>query len=122
MGRAGGASGGSTFHLLSSDRTKTHLDPSFLEELEGRSPGQAKNRFGAYRMEGEAESRVRVGVREGKDELRCHEQSSGLAVRRGKFCAKWTLGHVTGAELLSHSAEPSKSHLVHLLLPQSNPS
>lgn len=65
---------------------------------------------------------VRVWVSESKDELCCSKQSSGPAVRRGRFCAKWILGHVTGAELLSHSAEPSKSHFVHLLLPQSNPS
>lgn len=53
VGRADGAGGKSTFHLLSSD--KTHLDPSYLEELEGKSPGQAKNHFGAYREEGKVE-------------------------------------------------------------------
>lgn len=66
--------------------------------------------------------RVRVGVSEGEDKLCCSRQSSGPAVRRGRFCAKWILGQITGAKLLSHSAEPSKSHFAHLLLPQSNPS
>ena len=56
VGRAGAAGGRSSFHLLSSDTTKTHLDPSYLEELEGKSPGQTKNHFGAYRKEGEAEA------------------------------------------------------------------
>lgn len=42
VGRAGGGRGKDIFHLLSSDRTRTHLDPSYLEELEGKSPGQAK--------------------------------------------------------------------------------
>lgn len=66
--------------------------------------------------------RVRVGVSEGEDKLCRSRQSSRAAARRGRFCAKWILGHVTQAKLLSHPAEPSKSHFAHLLLPQSNPS
>lgn len=48
-------------------------------------------------------------AREGERELTCSWQSRGPAVRTGRFCAKSILGHVTRAELLSHSAEPSKS-------------
>lgn len=53
--------GRSTFHLLSSDRTKTHiyLDQWYLEELKGKSPGQVKNCLGGYRKEDEAEPQSR---------------------------------------------------------------
>lgn len=52
VGRVAGGRGRSIFYLLSSARTTTHLDPSYLEELEGQNPGQAKNHFGACKTEG----------------------------------------------------------------------
>lgn len=50
--------GRSTFHLLSSDRTKTqtYLDQWNLEDLKGKSPRQVKNCLGGYGKEDEAES------------------------------------------------------------------
>lgn len=50
--------GRSTFHLLSSDRTKTqtYLDQWNLEDLKGKSPRQVKNCLGGYGKEDEAEA------------------------------------------------------------------
>lgn len=55
VGRVAGGRGRSIFYPLSSARTTTHLDPSYLEELEGKNPGQAKNHFGACKTEGKAQ-------------------------------------------------------------------
>lgn len=116
--------GRSTFHLLSSDRTKaqTYLDQWYLEELKGKSPGQVKNCLGGYRKEDEAVPQSKGWGEWGWGQAVLQQAEQWPAVRRGRFRAKWILGHVTGAKLLSHSAEPSKSHFAHLLLPQSNPS
>lgn len=56
VGSVVGGRGRSIFYPLSSARTTTPLDPSYLEEVEGKKPGQVKNHFGACKTEGKAQS------------------------------------------------------------------
>lgn len=123
VGRAGGGRGGNIFHLLSSDRTRTHLDPSYLEELEGKSPGQAKNHFGACKKNEDKADSWRKGQGEG-----------GWAWADLQLAEPWPSSENrqvlcqldSGSRNQSWAAESLcrafQKHFIHLWLPQSNPS
>lgn len=118
VGRAGGARRGrSTFHLLFSDRTKPHLDTSTWRSWMGKA--LAKVRTALVPTERKVKLRPKeLGWGQGPAVLQQAEQWPSSEKRQ--ILCQVDFGLVTGAELLSHSAELSKSHFVHLLLPCSN--
>lgn len=118
VGRAGGARRGrSTFHLLFSDRMKPHLDTCTWRSWMGKA--LAKVRMALVPTERKVKpSPKELGWGQGWAVLQQAEQWPSSEMRQ--ILCQVDSGLVIGAELLSHSAELSKSHFVHLLRPRSN--
>lgn len=116
--------GRSTFHLLSSDRTKTqtYLDQWNLEDLKGKSPRQVKNCLGGYGKEDEAESQSKGRGERGRGQAVLQQAEQWTSSEKRQILCQVDSGSRNWSQAAESLCRAFQKSLCHLLLPQSNPS